>query len=175
MALPGKLIGALFVVLLIAGCGMKVTTDFDKSVDFSRLRTYDWAPREESATSDPRAENSLLISRIRTAVERELSAMGYRKAATGDPDFLVGHLVTTQTRFPPSFKDAGWQSGLPTEVDQYEEGTLILDLIDPNGMRLMWRGTATTPLDESAGPRQREATINEAVQSILKRFPPQQK
>jgi hypothetical protein len=60
-------------------------------------------------------------------------------------------------------------------VDQYEEGTLILDLIDPNGMRLIWRGTATTPLDESAGPRQREATVNEAVESILKRFPPEQK
>ena len=66
----------------------------------------------------------------------------------------------------------GWGGGVTTHVDRYDEGTLILDIIAPDGKTLLWRGTATAQIDESAKPKKREAKINEAVGRMLKRFPP---
>ena len=174
MRLVNLLLGPVVLVVL-AGCSMRVTSDYDRSADFSRLETYSWATPDQPATGDPALDDSLLHSRVRRAVERELSVKGYRVVASGEPDFLVTHHVTRETKFAPTFASPGWQSGLRTELDQYREGTLILDLLDPNDMRLLWRGTAITSIDESAAPKDREATVNKAVRLILERFPPKPK
>jgi hypothetical protein len=55
---------------------------------------------------------------------------------------------------------------------QYEEGSLILDFVDPQTKQLIWRGSAKAEVDDVKTPEKREALIDEAVQKILKNFPP---
>ncbi len=47
---------------------------------------------------------------------------------------------------------------------------MILDFVDPQGQQLVWRGWATGVI---SGPECMEEHINEAVKSIIAKYPPQ--
>jgi len=59
-----------------------------------------------------------------------------------------------------------------SRVIQYEEGTLILDFIDPELREVIWQGSAKSYVDDSMVTEKREQLIFNAVQKILKNFPP---
>ena len=59
-----------------------------------------------------------------------------------------------------------------SDVQYYEEGTLIIDVIDPGENRLVWRGSATRVLDRAMTPERADEIVLEAVQKIFDRFPP---
>ena len=69
---------------------------------------------------------------------------------------------------------AGWGGVGWTEtvVDQYEEGTLVIDLIDVAERRLVWRGSGTRRLSRDPQPDRLTQRVNEAVDEILAQFPP---
>ena len=56
---------------------------------------------------------------------------------------------------------------------RYEEGTLILDFMDAKTNKLIWRGAAKAEIDRVNTPGKKDKLIAEAVQKILKSFPPQ--
>ena len=57
-------------------------------------------------------------------------------------------------------------------VTKYEEGTLILDFVDPALNEVIWQGSAKSVVDDSMDTEKREKHINDAVQKILDNFPP---
>jgi len=169
---------AVLLILGFAGCSsMRINADYDTTVDFSTLKTYSWMERQRGDAEDPLMDNTLLEARVRAAVARELSAKGFPKVAAEEADFLVTYHVAREERFQLSTTGGpGWGWGsTTTHVHQYEEGTLILDIVSPQANMLLWRGTATAQIIESASPSRREKQINEAVEQILKRFPPEPK
>lgn len=171
---------ALFVCL--SGCAtFRVQTDYDPAVDFARLRTYAWQARAPRTDADPRVHNDLLDGRVRAAVDRVLQARGYQPAGDADADFRVAYIVTIEPRtdihtIPVSY-GWGWWGVMATEtyVDQYEQGTLLLDVIDTDSNKLIWRGSAAARVVEDRTPEQRTQRVNEAVEKILERFPPTRK
>ena len=58
------------------------------------------------------------------------------------------------------------------DVYQYEEGTFILDFVDPESMELIWRGIAQGELRNYSSPVKRYERIDEVVQKVLSNFPP---
>jgi hypothetical protein len=71
----------------------------------------------------------------------------------------------------PRYPYGGWYGG-QVDVYQYNEGTLIVDIVDAKTNQLVWRGTATKTIDESASPEQREANLKEVVSRIFEKYPP---
>ena len=161
--------GVVPVMLVLAGCAtMDIHSDFDCKADFSKLKTFSWV------------------------VEKVLATKGYQKSDVGQSDFLVAYqaaiekkIDTRMTRFPyetPSTRDIAsgnfaqdltWAyGGSQTFLSQYEEGTLILDIVDPQKKKLMWRGTAKATLSEGRDSAKKEARLNEGVQKIFETFPP---
>ena len=59
-----------------------------------------------------------------------------------------------------------------TTVSEYQEGTLLIDMIDPSSKQLVWRGSGQARIRQSSSPEEREKRIGEAVQQILEDFPP---
>jgi len=57
-------------------------------------------------------------------------------------------------------------------VSYYDEGTVVLDIIDPKTRNLVWRGSAQSRVDDGDTPEERDARVNEAYRRILERFPP---
>ena len=175
---------AAFALLLAACSSVHVTTDFDPGADFAALETWAWLARKAQATGDPHMDSTLLHERIRGAVEAQLAERGYGKTASGRADFLVAYHTAVERKmdvdtvyrgygYGPSVY--GWGPGHETVVYEYDQGTLLLDFLDPKTKRLLWRGSASAVVSESSTPEQRTRRINEAVSKLLDHFPPERK
>ena len=161
-------------------------SDFDREALFSHYRTFDWiAPpiraSEEELQSDPEgpfARNSLLDKRIRAAVNQKLETRGFRYAEGGESDFRVNYHVTFKDKVTGSGSNFGYtgryyrgnfSSGFNWSVRQYQEGTIIIDIVDRAKDQLVWRGWVAS---RNRDGNYDEAEINHAVNQILMRFPP---
>ena len=58
-----------------------------------------------------------------------------------------------------------------TYIKEFEEGTLVLEIIDARTSQLIWRGFASAVLDASGSPKSRTARVRKAVRRILQRLP----
>ncbi|GEM_PF-428900 len=181
-----------FVILLfISGCStIKVNRDYNPAVSFSEFQTYEWILDEPKKTGDPRIDgNTLLQNRVKSAVNNSLASKGYQKVTSGTADFLVTYHVTldkqtkiqtinTYNRYGPGW---GWgygrnyypAMGTETFVYTYDQGSLIIDIVEPVGRELIWRGSATDKVNFSHTPEQKKQKINEAVGKLFQQFPPQ--
>jgi uncharacterized protein DUF4136 len=153
-----------------------VQYEYDKQVNFESLKTYDWLPIPEKATLD-----SLVVNRVKNAVNAELQAKGLTMTSD-NPDFFIAEHLGKKDKV----KVTNWGYGYgshgryrggywgPQGVDtyQYEEGSLILDFVDAKSKKMIWRGVAKAQIDDTNTPEKSEKLINEAVQEILKNFPP---
>ena len=171
------------------GCSsMQVSQDYDLSRDFSSLKTYAWLNDSQPKTGDIRTDNSLLDNRFRSAISDSLSKKGYQNVAQEKPDFYVAYTYQIDSKVESSnvtvgfgfgsggggaFTGMGVNSG--GRVREYDEGLLVIDLIDAATASLMWRGTGTAPVDQHANPEKTVKEINEGVEQILAQFPPQTK
>ena len=166
-------------LLLAAGCSsVSVSHDFDSKTDFANLRTYSWITAPESTSENVQRElqkNSLIESRVKKAVNRQLAAKGLRET-TQDPDFLVAFHTGVQDKTDVQSWGYGYgywgMRGGGVSTIHYQEGTLILDFIDPKSKNLIWRGVGKKVLSGKTSPEESEKTINTAVEEILKKYPP---
>ena len=186
-------LAGMFLILAVSGCSsMTVNSDYDPAQSFRGLKTYAWIPGGRKPTGDPRIDNNTLLdSRVRRAVDSELAANGFNKVSGGKPDFWVVYHVTLDKKsdvtllnsyygygpgwghsYGHRYRPYGWAGPAETYVYQYDEGTLILDIIEPETRKLMWRGHATDEVQFSDSLGKKEAHINEAVRRILASFPP---
>ena len=184
---------ACTVALGVACSGVRVKTDYDPGVEFGSLRTFAWIdpelreePRPENAApTDPFTHNTLIDKRVRDEIETQLTSRGFRRAAEGEtPDFLLRYeLVSRQVdRDYPVFVSGGYGYGhrgygygsgvgYGSSVT-YDEGTLIIDVIDPASQRIAWRGYGTSQSRDLQLDAER---VQRTVSEILKRFPPGEK
>ena len=175
------------LVLLVAtaamsGCSsLKIHTDYDPGVDFARLQSYAWLPDPSSPTGDPRLDSSLLHARVRRAVDSQLAARGHREASPDEADFLVAYHVALETKLDVDTIDYGygygwghWYGGTrsSTRVREYEQGTLLLDFVDPKTRQLLWRGSSSARIRPDSSPEEHQKRADEAVAAMLERFPP---
>jgi len=184
----------LLLALVVAACsGISDNTNYDPSAT-ARLegyRTYAWLPQPTG--KDERVYNPIVGARVEQTVDRYLLARGYQKVdASANPDFLIGwhgaihnalkaETVDTYYGYPwgGPFVDPFYAGGavtLPeTYLREYEEGSLILDVVDPVSKQLVWRGTAQAELSENASAEKQQKRLDKAVAKLLERFPPKPK
>lgn len=168
------------VISLSLGCSsISVSTDFDDKIDFSKFSTYSWMPSPQTpsqAIQKELASNTLVEGRVKRAVDAQLPAKGLRKT-TEDPDILVAFHTGVEDKVDVQSWGYGygwgWRyGGGGITTINYQEGTLILDFIDPATKQLMWRGVAKKVISEKTTPEKSEKEISEAVQKILEKYPP---
>lgn len=181
-----SLIGVLMLglVVLATGCAPSVTVklDYDNEADFASLKTFAWLPMPVNpggSIKEALERNSLIDKRIRRAVEAQLGAKGYQ-VNINNPDFLVTYHIgvedkITVTDWGYGYGWRGW--GTPSRVDvyQYQQGTLILDVIDSQSKQLMWRSFAQGAIDPYSPSEKREQRLNEVMARMLTNFPPTKK
>ena len=182
---PLPLLTVLIASLALFACSsISVSADYDPAADFSALRTWSWIPEEAPAEgADPRVGNSLVSDRVTAAIDRTLQARGYQEVEQSS-DFQVGFSIGVRIGLesaPSTSASVGYGRygryggigyGTGTEVREYEEGTLVIDLIDPATGKLIWRGTAQARVSSDQSPESSTKRINEAVEKVLAQFPP---
>ena len=176
-----RLYGLLFAAALatLTGCTSKptlrVSAERSPAADFSAYRTYAWATTPvESLSERPRTGPDLLNWRIRNAIEKQLVARGYEEAAAGRADLSIvfhirrrdAHTETVQDFI--QYRESGGQEGMQEAYTfGYEEGTVIIEVLDAATERLVWRSTAGPVINPETQPEK----VAEAVQSMMARFP----
>ena len=166
----------LVATVALSTCSpIRVTRDYDSETDFSQYRTFKWVQQDRDVPASRRPEYGLFEKRVRSAVNADLIAKGYRRIDTGRPDFLVAWYLGTQDkvnveRYGYRYGPRGRWYGRNVQVHHYREGTLIVDFVDPDDKVLVWRGTAVGSMKYfTKGERE----IESSVQRMLEEFPPE--
>jgi hypothetical protein len=182
LSVKGWIIPAALLVLFLLGCtSVRLGLDYDSGFDFSGFTTFSLRPDEEKKRSEDSRENPLMDTRIRDAVKNILSSRGYVRTTPEEADFLVGYDVTIEKKLEVNTVSAGigfgghspWGSvGFQTSVSQYDEGTIIIDILDRETERLVWRGSGSRRVRLTRNPEKTTKMVNRAVSEILAQFPP---
>jgi hypothetical protein len=172
-----RAVAALAVTALaLTGCAsMHVSSYVERGVDLRQYRTYAWGPADTFSTGDPRLDdNPFFDGRVRAAVENHLAARGFERMAGGAPDLLVHyHASVAQQIYARDIdRQYGYCDDGDCRPEVYDEGTLLIDLIDTRTNTLVWRGWAEDSFEGVVENQDwMEAEIDEAVARILETLP----
>jgi hypothetical protein len=152
---------------------IRVSSYTGPRTDVTAYRTYAWATGELGATGDPRLDNnSFFRERVQTAADGQLRFRGYEKAASGMPDLTVHVHARLEQRLDTSAIDPVTCQVEECRAEIYDEGTLLIDLVDTRTNALVWRGWAERSLDGVIDNQEwMNTTIDRVVASIFGRLP----
>ena len=177
-----RLLLACSVVTLSACSTMTIESNHDASADFSNLKTYAWVSREKRDPILTRINDEFVESRVQQAVNDQLATKGYQMQTSGTPDFLVSYYASLRTKLrvttdyegyrEPSESLSGSSGRTRTRAYDFDQGLLVLDIVDADTNELMWRGRAKDAVALSWSQQKKTAKITEAVQKMLSQFPP---
>jgi len=173
--------------LILSACSSVDTqVDYDKEVDFTKLKTYSWLPDSKKRYADIRLNSDIFKKRIYNTVNKALAARGY-KEVTDNPDFTIGYHVVIENKtsvntmndyYGYSGYGRGWNNypgynmhSTQTSVYHYEEGSLILDIVDTKSKQLIWRGSAQAEISKSRTAKQRDELVQKAVDKLFSQLP----
>ncbi|QIX61380.1 DUF4136 domain-containing protein [Hymenobacter lutimineralis] len=177
-------LAAVGLALLLgnAGCASSsrvgVSSDFDHGINFRAYKTWAWYPQQPVDVEGGPAQgyNSFLDQRIRKAVEIEMNKKGLT-LTDKKPDVYVAYSakVEDKQRLDPAFTSPysyRWYSygTMPTRVNDYKAGTVIIDIVDANRKQLAWRGHGQAQVDQQSIS---EEEVYRIVGSVLGTYPPQ--
>ena len=163
----------LFLALVVTACSsIETSYDYDLQADFGALKSYAWIdpPQGESA-------NELSYRRVVSSTDEVLAQKGFRLDPSA-PDFLVAAHLGTESQLSVTDWGYGYRRGPGSygareiEVNEYDVGTLVLDVVQAATKELLWRGTAQGTIDPGAKPEERTKRIQAAVEELLSQFPP---
>ena len=156
-----------------AACApLTVTTFTERGVQLSRYRTYGWGTVDGGVPGDPRLDNNPFFhDYLRGAIDRHLRTRGYEQTVMV-PDLRVHyHASATQQIFISGTEPATFTCR-DCAVQVFDEGTVLIDLVDAGTGALVWRGSAQTDIAGSVGNQTRmEQTLERVVARILARLP----
>lgn len=176
------LVPALAVAGLLAACSTAPTirSDYDHNADFAQYRSFGFM---SPLGTDKAGYSTLLTERLKTATRGQMEMRGYRYTEQA-PDLLINFNAKLQektqvTPAPPMGPYYGYRTGFyggwpgyawGSDVYQYTEGTLNIDLIDARRKQLVWEGVSVGEVDDpSAAAAAQQVEAN--VAQIFQRYP----
>ena len=175
---------AALMILIACSPSLKVSSDYDKTVDFAPYKTFSMYQLQDKSG----AVSQLNQNRITDAVKKQMVAKGFTEN-DANPDLLVNVVtylkekqqVTANTNYygyggyyRPYAWGGGMSSGTTTySTYNYHDGTLMIDVVDASKKQLVWQGVGNKEIDKPS--KDPDKTIPEAVARIMESFPPGKK
>jgi hypothetical protein len=167
---------ALAAALVAASCApLLVTAIREQTVELSRYRTYGWAAADGAVPGDPRLDNNPFFhQRVRAAIDRELQARGFVPALSV-PDLRVQYHASATQRIDIRGNDTATTVCHGCAAQVYDEGTLVINLTDPDSGAIVWRGSGQTDIAAAVNDQARmERIVDRLVRRILDQLPRQE-
>jgi len=185
----------LFIILagtiLLGGCSsMKVVSDYDKSVDFTQFKTfeyYGWADNSDKIL------NRFDKERIEQAFGDEFRKRDMNYVESGGDLVVVLYIVTEQKTettanttsmgyggyggyygYGPGWGWGGGYGGMGNSTTTYSSydytvGTLVIDVYDKANEKLIWESIGTKTVDED--PQTRDDSVPKTIAKIMAPYP----
>jgi hypothetical protein len=161
------------LLLACASFAQQAKTDYDRSAEFGRYKTYSW---EKVQTRDP-----LMVDRIEAAVNADLALKGWTQVQSSGDVSIIAIETTHDQRTLNTFYDGfgggwGWRrwggggfGEATTTTEVYQVGTVV-DLFDGKTKKLIWRGSSSDTLSNNS--EKNIKNLDKAVQKMFQHFPP---
>lgn len=180
-------------VVALAGCATTPWMQYSHQTEFATYQQFYWKPVKHKATlKNPILDSDILTQHVKSAVVETLIKHGYERVSSAEKaDFVITYhtmtkkYVTRGRRFHfrvgigyPFYFERLWSPFVsatyypPWALDArtHREAYLIIDIIDADTGRLVWRGWAGARLQPANFSKR---AVARTVQHILTRFPPQ--
>ena len=182
-----NLAARLFLVILISAfvsCApMPVKVLRDTSYDLASQRTYKLIPNEQDELTRLTMEKSTIDSIVTESIATQLNAKGYQKSSE-TPDVFVSYYLVTNAKTDTYvvndyYSQLGYQSlgrsstrdSFHLQESTYEEGIIIIDIIDAASMHRVWQGFLTSRMDVFKNDERKEQRLRKSVVKILNFLP----
>lgn len=171
---------ALVLFVSLGAQGQKIHVNkYDPNADFSKFKTFAWTPH--GAVAHP-----ILAADIVGAIEDQLTQKGLTMVAS-NPDLIIqvyGSIDQESTfysndplynatggipPFDPSFSGPALAGTWGNTTVTVHKGELVVDLIDANAKKLVWRGMAQQNL--STKPEKLLSQVQDAIVKMFKQYP----
>jgi hypothetical protein len=169
------------VVFVLGACSTTYTPETDQSsnYDFASVETF-------HVIGDDHLKNPMVsdINRVRIddAVITAFKEQGKELDDTQSADVLISYFIVTKDKVKVNstyssgygYYNRGYAGVNHVSTRNYVEGTLVIDIIDNESQKTVWRSTLTKSLKDYDSVSEREQAINNAVKSMMNTFPSQQ-
>lgn len=178
-------LGAAAFLLLLAACdSLKLVSDYDKSVDFTKYKTFEFFGWAQNSNEYIPPNDQVLIE---DAFAKEFYSRGLSINKDG-ADLIVSLFIVTEQKteqtahtstygggyggyygYGPGY---GWGRGYSSTyvtTTNYSVGTLIVSVFDKKEERLIWECTANKEIEKD--PNRRIKTIPYVVSKIMQKYP----
>lgn len=164
------------VLVFVTSCSpFQVRTDYAETANFTAYKTYQFRV-------DDLKLNDLDKDRVLNEVAKNLQMKGL--AASQTPDLIVNlnasHKKVEDVRFDSGFgmfgwgRPFGWGIGMNRAwTDNYNQGSLVVDIIDAKTNKLVWQGIGNGINVDS--PKSKQKQIPAIVAEIMANYPPMKK
>ena len=168
---------------ILAGCSsVQVSQDYDPALAAHRHQTWKWEQPVQPSADDLRVDNPLLNSRIRHAIESHLAGRHIEQDQQhADLDISYYLVIQPKLQSYSSYSTLGmggyyypwaWGYDADTNIYQYDECQLTIDIKDAGSGSLIWRGTGVYRYQTFKTPDAAAQDMQRTVDRILAQFPP---
>lgn len=176
-----KKILLILSVIVMGSCSRAVFVEREPNVLVERYKTFSWNKLEVTTSKSPFYNSVELNDKIMASIEKELMDKGILKVNT-IPDFLVDfHIYVEEGKYQQEYCPAGyyregryspdlrnWPYCESPAIRTFDDGTLLIDIVDAKTQQLVWRGSAGTIIDFTENiPK----IFTKKVHKVMKKFP----
>lgn len=180
---------AVVISTLFSCSGVTVTADYDKTVNFTEYKTFEYYGWVENSD---KILNAFDKQRIEEAFGAEFKSRGYELVEEGG-DMVVALFIVTEQKtektantynsgggyggyggyygYGPGWGYGGGYSTTTISEYDYVVGTLVCDIFDAKEEKLIWEGIGSKTVDDN--PQTRDKSIPYAVKKIMAQYPVQ--
>jgi hypothetical protein len=160
----------LIFVLSSAVLAQTVYVNYNHNADFTHFKTYAWGQN-----ANPNAiQDSIMMQTTQQDVDSQLTAKGLQKVQESqNPDLIVvaSGGMKNQTSYN-EWGTGGWAlgGGMSTVTPETTHvGTLVVDIYDANGKKLIWRGISQGALSNKG--EKNEKKLSKSIEKMFKQYP----
>ncbi len=164
-------------VAVLAGCAsMNVSSHIERGVNFAGFTTFEWGPPDNLPVGDPRLDNNPFFNDYVTgAIEKKMAEKGFQLSKAGGADLLVHYHASVNQRLDVYRADQpyGYCYGdCEPQVVDFEQGTLVIDLVDAKTKKVIWRGWAQDTMTGVIDDQERlKKQVDEGVTKMMQLLP----
>lgn len=179
----------LVVILSTSSFYAQVTSDYDKTVDFTKYKTFDFEGWQDNSDQ---LINDLDKTRILDSFGEEFRNRNLTYVEEGGDMIITFYFVIDQKTSTTAYTNyngamgygggwgygygRGWGMGMGMgsstttySENVYDVGTFVVDAYDGESKKLVWQGISRKTINSN--PKKREKTIPKGVKKLMKKFP----
>ena len=178
------MVARVFVIpslLVTASFAQEVRYQYDRSVNFSKYKTYKWVNVRDSDDLGPLADQQ-----VKRSIESSLAKKGMAKVE-GEAELLVAYQtainhekqfssdtdrVGSDWAYSPGWGKSAFDRSTTGQTTTVHIGAIGLDLYDAGKQQLIWRGEVSKALNPQTKPDERNKNLEKALTKLLKDYPP---